>query len=738
MNSFKQLNGYGEEFVTFQSQADYSIEFGASLGNATVIANVSVAHNLQNRQLIASFDNPLLPLVVQINSPDDENGVAVTDINYSGPNGNIVVENVNDNQWLIKNIQTVADYNEIFNNTSVSINSLRTENFAYQTVVSDQLDNLRTFFTNVEVVPFGFSRPTSVTYNEDQSANITGLAITDISNLNYTFTFSLVPTDAGNIRLNSNEDTGNTIVVSSSRDQLNQAFETGITYIPADDYDLNSNVSVSVFNNSSNTSVGTSNIQLLIGESHADFSVPASIGYSETANSNVGTTTTGNIRITDQAVNRQYTSTVTLQNSALGDLYNGNTLLGNTVIYSGNISQVNNNLANVKFVPVANAVVNSNIIYNQVQTTAGITQAANIQIPLSYQIPAIHINSGISKPVGLTVSGRPSAWKLENFNGRAVNMLFVQSGANVAPATSDVDYWAWPNYTNLNAFRDTDNFVFQPMGIKLDQRSGTSAGIVARNFGIIDRDPEDSNKIVGTAGYFSFWIYLNETHSYSHYCAIAAGRREGNVGSGENWLGIGSYNSNMFITSNATFNGPVGGTDRGEPVIRNFQTNNVTRFRERIALGSNPPVGVWTHIAIQISAGIPATVLQGSFSNPSIPSDGTQVVSVWRDGVPITQFFGRRNTGFNGLTWPGKINFNALGRDKTTNQLNEDPGFAFAGPITTWREDPIDGSQSFGQRPNIIIDDVYLAGEAIRNDLEPFTPVAKTFDSTALGLLTGV
>jgi hypothetical protein len=636
-----------------------------------------------------------------VNAPVDLNGVAISNIAYSGPNGNIEVEKVNNNQWLIGNIWTVSDYNEVFNNTSVSINSLRTDDFAYQTVVSDQLGETRTFFTLVDVVPFGFSRPGSVTYNEDQTAQITGMAITDISNLNYTCTFNLVPALAGNLRINSNQTQGNSVVVSGSRDQVNTVLASGIAYIPADDYVANSNVSVSVFNNSSNTSVGTANIQLLIGQTHADFSVPTSLGYSQTANINVGTTQDGNVRITDLAVNRQYSSTLTLQDAAIGNLYNGATLLGNTVTYTGNSVQVNNNLANVSFVPNSTANTSSIIRYTQVQTTAGITQAGNVSIPLTYQVPAIHIASGVPKPVGT---------RLDNNGGIGGN------------ATPNVDFWAYrynltqsqssppvfiystpiTSNVNLNTFRDTANARFQPMGIRL-----TSSQTSVRSGDGIQSRP--INTPAGSAGYFSIWIRLNKLHPYANFCSLdtAASNIPGIV---RVW--IQSWNNSWYISA-----GDAGNPGGQGPIIID---SNGPRMSTRINLGPAPAVGEWTHIAVQITDG-------------TIGPTGTQVVSAWRNGVPATQFFGSQNQLQTGSNWHGKLymtnirNFIIGSPLNPTVNTSSTPFFSGLWP------------EKLQVLADITVDDVYMATAAVRTNLQPFTPVAESWISPpAAMLLTGL
>jgi hypothetical protein len=540
MNSFSQLNGYSSVLISYESQADYSIVWGTSLGNANIIANASVSHNLPDQQPLISFTNPLRPLCVAISSPKDTEGRALSNVVYTGNNGNITLTNPNELQWVATGMNTVSDYNELFNNTTVSINSLRTEDFAYEVSATDQLGSVREFFVNVDVVPFGFSRPTSVTFNEDSNATISGMAITDIANANYTFTFSLSSAAAGNLVLNYNAQTGNVLTFTAQRDLCNTILGQNITYVPADDYVANSNVSVNIYNNTTSEDLGTANIALVIGSTHADFTAPASIGWSKTGNSSIYSGGDTLLAITDLAVNRQYTANLTLASTASGNIYLSDTFYGNTISLSGTKTQVNANIANLKFVPNAASNTSTTLQYVQTQTTAGINQA-NVAISMAYQPVAIHINSGgVELPVGTTIG---------------------QAGS---------DFFQYPTLA-----RSTDIYRFGPMSIDM-----TARGLQGEVDATITADSDC---------YFAFWIYLKAAHPYS---VIA--RLTGATGDTGFYRWFGTYGDTLCFFQGTPFSNvnQLIASECGPP----------TQVYSFVNFGSLP-INTWTHVAIQRTAG---------------------------------------------------------------------------------------------------------------------------------------
>lgn len=650
MNSFSQLNGYSNELVSFESQNDYSIVWGTSLGNANIIANVSVSHNLPAQQPLISFTDPLKPLCVAVSSPRDTEGIALSNVVYTGNNANISVTHPNELQWVATGMWTRDDYNELFNNTTVSVNSLRTEDFAYEVSATDQLGSTRTFFVNVDVVPFGFSRPTSVTYNEDSNATISGMAITDIANSNYTFTFTLSSAAAGNLVLNYNSNVGNVVTFTADRDQCNTILADNITYVPADDYVANSNVSVNIYNNTTAEDLGTSNIALVIGSTHADYTAPTSIPWSKTGNSSIYSGGDVNLAITDQAVNRQYTANLTLASTASGNIYLGDTFYGNTISLSGNIAQVNANIANLKFVPNAASNTSTTLQYVQTQTTAGINQA-NVEISMAYQPVAIHINTGSELPVGSNIAAAGSDF---------FSYQYSTTGTTYQTYTS--------TYSSATPVRDTSNYRFGPMSIDVSGSRGLQGEV-------------DTSITATGASYFAFWIYLKQAHPYSTICSVT-----GATGDNGPIRYFCTYNNNLYF---------VQGGAEGQVV----QSSSPDFFISHVPFGSLP-IQTWTHIAVQRDTnnstfgcwknGVPIT---NFYQNASVATTATGWANLYTMraftqfifGAPLDVYPPGSGTfgGFNSSV--GQVQLNALLDDIVIrNDAPYTPGVAFTPAGETW------------------------------------------------------
>jgi hypothetical protein len=681
MNSFSELNGYSSELVSFQSQNDYNIVWANSLGNANIIANVSVSHNLPDQQPLVSFTNPLKPLCVAISSPRDIEGIALSNVVYTGNNANISLTHPNELQWVATGMWTVSDYNELFNNTTVSINSLRTEDFAYEVAATDQLGSTRDFFVNVDVVPFGFSRPTSVTYNEDSNATISGMAITDIANSNYTFTFTLSSAAAGNLVLNYNAQTGNVLTFTEDRDQCNTILADNITYVPADDFVANSNVSVNIYNNTTSEDLGTSNIALIIGSTHADFTAPTSIPWSKTGNSSIYSGGDVNLAITDLAVNRQYTANLTLASTASGNIYLGDTFYGNIISLSGNITQVNANIANLKFVPNAASNTSTTLQYVQTQTTAGINQA-NVSISMAYQPEAIHINSGgIELPVGSNIAAAGSDFFSYQFPvlriGQSAPSAQYRSIGTYGAANGD-NYSTFPTFGlqvpgSAAPVRNTSIYRYGPMSIDVSYPRGLQGEI---DTSITDTGP----------AYFAFWIYLKQAHPFSTICYLNDGTAV--------WRGFCTFNNNLYFVQGGA-EGQVGAGNNLVP---------------HVPFGSLP-IETWTHIAVQ-------------------KGNNNESFACWKNGQPITSFY---NFGGVAMTATGFANLYTM---KAFTQ------FIFGAPLDVYP--PGDGgyggfNNSNGQLPlNTLLDDIVIRNDTPYTPGVAFTPTAQVWEANSRQLMTGV
>jgi hypothetical protein len=582
LNSFQDLNNYSSQTVTFQSQADYAIVWGNSLGNGSITANTSVYHTLQNRQPIVSFVNPLEPLVVAINTTPDAEGNPLQNVSYSGNNANIVITHPDDTVWIATGMNTVADYNELFANGIVTINLLRTQDFNYQTTISDQLGQTRNFYTIVDVVPFGFSRPNTVSFDEDANAIIDGMSLTDIANQNYTFTFSLAPTAAGNIQLNATSAVGNVLTLTGNRTSINTTLAGNITFIPNDDYASNANVVINIFNNTTSQNLGNSNILLQIGTTHVDSTWPDAITYARAGNIQFNSWSyPQNFQVTDLAQNRNYSVVFNLGNTVIGNLYTGNTLSGSSVTLTGNRTSVNSQIANIKLVP--NGIANSNAVlqFTQTQTTANIVQA-NVAIPVTYQAVAVHAYDSLDLPIGQYWFNTGNA----TYQSTANTNFAISTWANTSyPATQ-------ANTATTASRRQTTAVKYSPTCINLGQLNGVHPTRTYKTAG--DSMPAQC--------YFAFWLFNSQSYLNIHACAMA---RSDQIMStrpiGPPYPVLGNLNLQFY-------------QNKGYLTTFRYVVDSVY-FSERLELDTFA-ANTWYHIAIQVAS--------------------NQRVSAWVNGQPKT------------------------------------------------------------------------------------------------------
>lgn len=693
MNSFQELNNYGGEYITFTTQQDYTFDWGNFLGNATIISNVSVSHQLQNRQIINTFEFPVRPINVLVTSAIDSEGIALVDVSYNGPNGNIVLDHPSDSQWVAGNIWSIADYNEFFANTQVSVDGLRSLDFDYTTTVTDQVGNTRTFQTSVDVVPFGFSRPTQVTYNEDSNATVSGMAITAITNFQYEMKFDLVPYTAGNLKFPATSDVGNSITLTNTRDQLNIILADNLIYIPSDDYANNANIQVSITNLTTGNLIGNSNIQLAIGQTHSEFTYPVALGRSKSANTPVGTDNgSANLQITDLAQNRQYTSTLTMPSATIGNLYIGNTNYGNAITLTGNITQVNANLANIVLVSNVDSNTNSSITYTQTQTTANILQG-QVNIPVTYQPSSVHIASGVEKPVGNKIAN--SSPYTQNLSSANDFWAYISTTQNQTTNGRIYEQFLAPSTANSDPalLRTFTTVKYSPSAIEFKKDDAT-----IKNYGIVGRfDNLGQPSITYSAGYFGFWIRFKSLADQAIACLHEV----------DSWPRLGYYD----ILNLHLWNGKLRWTNQNPALI--YGSSLSGSYIDMIT----PQINTWYHVAIQRT-------------NNAVPT-----WSCWVDGIPQTKFIYADSTraySVTGSNWQEPTS--------TLNLPRRFSKFTFGAPLMPMRKgDNIGFNFNYNQsRLDAIIDDIVVTNSTLYTNLEPFTPVPMTYSGNVRQLWTGI
>jgi hypothetical protein len=674
VNSFQQLNSYGNANVTYTSGANANIVWGNSLGNGTIISNVSVTHALQNRQPLITFNGATRPIVVGINASSDAEGTTITNVEYIGNNANIVLTQVDILQWTLGNIWSTVDYSDAFSNSRVSIDSLRTEDFNYQTSITDQVGNNFSFYTNVDVIPFGMSYPTSVGYSEDSAGVlINPLEITDLANYNYTLSMSIASANSGNLLLgnsyssNSFSVTGNTAVVNP--------VIANVRYVPYADQTSTIPVNLIVYNNSTSNAMVNANISMVCTQTHADFSSPTFVAYTKVGNSNIGTTSLGNIRITDLATSKNYSSTLTAGNIFGGNLYIGNTAYGNTLTLTGNITGVNANLANIKWVPSGNIANSTTIQYTQTQTTNSILQG-NISIPLNYVQTTAHIESaGVEKDV---LSG---SYPLDL---PAAADFWVYKG-NIG-ATPTGFYNGYYDSVTVSNFRNTTDFIGPTSSISVGNLQGATSRV-------------DSISDPYSASTFEMWVKPQMSgNSYvigSVFCS-SAGSPPYYVGGG---IRLEVFQGQLYgVLSDEVTNG-ANSPSSGAVVQYKGPAFNTDFWYQRVVLNdfSN---NAWNHIAVMRTAGTNDSRLY-----------------IWVNGIQQNEQYGRalaENGYYGGAGGPfwnwtkGCFNRFTVG---ATNMPNSYSGSIVNPGWTTWR------------RPFIgLFDNIKITQQAVYTPGTNFTP----------------
>jgi len=673
MQSFTDLNNFANTPVNYASQSDYTIIPGTSLGPATVSAVEGSIFTVPKQQPMTTMTNLTRDMLIII-TPTPFSGVAF--VQYTGSDTGISVVSDEVSRWIVSGVRTVAQYDDVFANLRMGVSPgfSTVGSYTFTVGLDDQVNGVFATYTVTVTVTAStvFTVPALINFNEDENARVGNITIVEnfLYATNYTVVLSTENPATSQLALAPGNVAANTITLTNvTKANANQTL-ANVVFVPRPDFASNTYINTSVTRLYNNETTGKQTLAYVAG-TNPEYSAPTGYGWSENSTTSIGTTPDGNLSITDTAVGKNYSSTISITPANMGNLLVGNTVIGNTVTYTGNRTTVNNSLANVIFSGNTVTKQSGNVSYVQIQTTDSITQG-NITIPLNYQIPAIHIFSNIAKPFGTRIESATQ------------------------PATANVDFWAYsynqtsainsgvryysyttPSTANvaLSSLRSTSNFRYAPLSIRVN---GTN-GIVSRT----------QSRAAGTAGYFAFWLYLNKTHTGN--TALGYVSSPNGLGDG---LYLNAYNGNLYWSGDRQIHTP-GGAAGG--------------LATRIELGAQQ-VGAWTHYALQITAGVPGAGSDG----------GTQVVSAWRNGVPITEFrLGfPSNTLQTGLQWTGK------------NYFSRVQGWQWGAPLPS--NVPASDFVDFN------VDDLQVRIDAPYTNLQSFTPGPVTWGGNVTQMVTGI
>jgi hypothetical protein len=381
MQSFTDLNNYSNTPVSYGTSADYIIEFGANAGNLSVSESEGSYFLIYKRVPLLQFSNVSKDLLVEINS--SAVGI-ISDVVYFGSNTDIAIYASTSTSWAITGIRSVADYDDVFNNTYVGIVNDATGSFDLTFVLDDQMGNTRSYVASITIVPntlFAFSSP--IYFAEDTLATFGNLAITDIypGGSNYTLNISMENPVLGQIKL-PNGTYANSYTLTDTKTNVNTAI-TSMRFAPAADSLTNTQVNTVITRVADSKLVARPILCNWNGTSHSDYSIPVS--FSTTEDSNIAMTgmSITDIRPDNIDANIQYQVTVASSDSAnILISYNGSS--ASSAQITGTKSSINTILGNANLTPKLVTYNDFNgtnqVTYTQVNTTNSITQADSIPI----------------------------------------------------------------------------------------------------------------------------------------------------------------------------------------------------------------------------------------------------------------------------------------------------------------------------------------------------------------------
>lgn len=695
MQSFSDLNNYSNTSVNYNTESSYVTSFGPSDGNVAITKYEGEKFLLNKQISLLTATNITRDILINITSSDLD---AIDYVQYQGADSTISVAFDGIDTWTVLGIRTVAQYNDVFANLYVGITSSYINTFVLTVEINNQMNDPTQSFTITvtTILSTMFSVPASFSFNEDTLTSVGNISITETFAHPTNYTISIVPEDTskakiafapGNVEVNS-------WTTTDTKANINLQL-ANLVFAPGADFSSNTYFDTNVIR-SYDSRNSTKRTDALIAVTYPDYTAPTGYSWYSNATTQIGTSSLGNLAITDTAANKNYSSTISISPTGMGNLYNSNVSVGNTITFTGNISVVNANIANVTFRGNVSANLSGNVHYVQVQTTNSLNQA-NIYIPLNFQYPSIHIYSNVAKPFGTRLNSDGS-----------------YTGGN---ATGNVDFWAYEYTTNtsysggqtyysynapssanvsLSTFADSTNYRYNDPGIR-----------IANSYGIVSRTESRSN---GGAGYIGFWMKTLKNHQYAVYGTI---QDTTNIFLTEP-LRFGSWNNKMYVWQ-SEYLYDTNWTDG---------THTFAGWDARIILGDNPTVGTWNHYAFQISAG-------------TTGSSGTQVISAWVNGVPITEFYGRCYYGLpTGLLQTGSNS--TLKSFGFQNIL----GFKFGAPNPPPKRTglAVQGfNDSIGNpRLDVVFDDLVVRQDNPYTNLTSFTPVPMAWGGNVTQLVTGI
>ena len=472
MNTLQDLNNYGNTPVNYNSQADYSITFVNS-GNASINVFQGQQAALVDQVNISNLVSAVRDIVITITG----NTVPfIEDVTYVGAYGNISVFQTSDRSWQILGIRDINRFDEAMANTRTVIDFAANigNAYSYQVDVNDQLGNNESYTITANVsTPYVLS-PDYVSFSEDIPANLTILSIPGNVAGDYTLTFTVDNPALGQVA--NATAIANSVTISGNAATLNSSLSGNvIKFYPAGDSLVSTNFKFGMVR-PSDGAVIAANVNIGAfwdGNSHADFTTPASITFNEDTPANL----TG-ISITDlysdyRATN--YTIEIAAGNAAQGQIkYTGNGAVANSFTFTDTKTNLNSMLSgnSLQFLPAGDFAANSSVFYSQTRVVDGAVQVDDLAILMvignthgEATVPSsITFNNNILANIaGIAITDQYPDYRSTNYT-----ITIAVSDANVARIRFAGNSFVGNSVTltntkaNLNALFSGNSFQFVP------------------------------------------------------------------------------------------------------------------------------------------------------------------------------------------------------------------------------------------------------------------------------------
>jgi hypothetical protein len=360
--------------VTFNNESDYAIVFGANAGNTTANVDAYGSANISKQTPLNSITDAVRDLLIDVQFSN----VGNVSMAYVGTWANVGLLQIAPAAWRVDGIRTVAQYNEAFANvkyTDLTGAQATSPEYSYITTVNDQSGNTRTWNTTVDVLV----QPTitvsgDLVYNEDTLTPMTQVSIAvdpDSTNVFRMFA-NTVPTYGS---MTDGVITGNSVFIDGNVTSLNSQISAGaVKFLPASDLVSNVANAISINLTTPSVSVGNANVNIQIGNTHAEYNFPDGT-FTEDVRLAFGNT------ISDLDT-RALSFTIGIQQTAgnIGQFYVSNSLVGNAstrLNLTGSKAGLNNT---IQWMPPIDYTGNVSFTYNQIKTlsTGNVTQASNV------------------------------------------------------------------------------------------------------------------------------------------------------------------------------------------------------------------------------------------------------------------------------------------------------------------------------------------------------------------------